>query len=184
MLTCTAVGDIRKTLVTAAGTIWEVDRGRLPPLYTQYVRQNLTGHMSPAMMQEAVTIAHALDGMLQGYAASSCDILSQRLKSLESTAKGAHWTVGRQLELVRSEGATMTDEAETMEAYRRAKEEDRLKTLVGKGQGGKGGESYGTPKGKKGKDSKGSRGKGDDHGKGKNQEGKKDDKGGWQNQRK
>lgn len=141
--------------------------------------------MSAPMFQEAVTLAHALDGMLQGKTASSCDLLSQRLKSLESTARGAHWSVGRQYELVRSEVTTMADESETMEALKRAKEEDKLKSLVSKGQSGKGGEQYGAPKGKRGKEGKGStKGKHDDYGKNKGQEGRKDEKGGWQQQKK
>eukprot|EP00438_Fugacium_kawagutii_P033880 Skav219422 [mRNA] locus=scaffold571:219333:222977:- [translate_table: standard] len=109
-----------------------MEKGRLPPIYTQYVRANLAAVMTPAKVQEALTLAHAIDGLLQGKVAASCDVLSQRLKSLESTARGTHWSVGRQMELVRSDPTSMSDETETLEALRRAKEEDKLRSLSSK----------------------------------------------------
>eukprot|EP00438_Fugacium_kawagutii_P002234 Skav227450 [mRNA] locus=scaffold2491:114911:120840:+ [translate_table: standard] len=185
VLSCTTLSELRNSLMTQAGTLWDVDKGSLPPIYTQYVRQNLAHCMMPAMLQEATTLGQAIDGLLQGRVAGTVDILSQRLKSLESTAKGAHWTVGRQLELIRSEISTMTDEAETMEALRRAREEEKMRSLTGKGSSAKGGESHAAGKGRKGKDSKGNqKGKADERSKGKAQESQKDDGGGWNRQKK
>eukprot|EP00438_Fugacium_kawagutii_P022278 Skav211452 [mRNA] locus=scaffold1591:608537:619754:- [translate_table: standard] len=184
LASCT-LGELRQSLLTQSGTLWDMNREKLPPIFTQYVRQNLSSCMAPAMLQEAITLAQAIDGLLQGRAASACDLLSQRLKSLESTARGAHWSVGRQMEVVRAEAAMMTDESETMEAYKRAREEDKVRSLTSKGASGKGGESYGSNKGRKGKDSKGNtKGKTEDKGKGKQGEGKKDDGGGWTHQKK
>lgn len=132
VLAACTLGEIRKSLMTTAGTLWDLEKGKLPPLFTQYVRQNLSSSMSAPMMQEALTIAHAVDGLLQGQVAGCCDVLTQRLKSLESTCRGAHWSVGRQMELIRSESNAMTDEAETMEAYKRAREEEKLRNLTSK----------------------------------------------------
>ena len=64
--------------------------------------------MSPAMLQEALTISTCLDGLLQGRAAGVCDVLAQRLKSLETVSRGTHWSIGRQLELVRADATGMT----------------------------------------------------------------------------
>ena len=55
------------------------------------------------MLQEAVTIATCLDGLLSGKVAWTVDVLAQRLKSLESLSSGTHWSVARQLELIRSD---------------------------------------------------------------------------------
>lgn len=184
VLAGTALAEIRRTLMTTSGTLWDIERGRLPPIFTQYIRQQLGGVMSPAMLQEALTLGQALDGLLQGRIAGCCDLLCQRLKSLESTSRGAHWTVGRQMELVRGEATAMADEAETSEAFKRAREEEKMRSLVSKGAGGKAGENA-SPKGKKGKDSKGGgRGKTNDYGKSREQDGRKDEKGGWQSQKK
>ena len=91
------------------------------------------------MLQEALTVSTCLDGLLRGRVASVCDVLSQRLKSLESLCKGAHWSVGRQLELVRAD-AGITGETEGLEAARRAREEDKLKATLARLSGGRGGD--------------------------------------------
>eukprot|EP00438_Fugacium_kawagutii_P015635 Skav224368 [mRNA] locus=scaffold4379:25491:27693:- [translate_table: standard] len=85
-----ALGEIRRTLLTTSGTLWDIEKGRLPPIFTQYMRQQLSGVMAPAMLQEALTLGQTLDGLLQGRVAGACDLLCQRLKSLESTSRGAH----------------------------------------------------------------------------------------------
>ena len=102
-LTATAIEEARESLMSTSGTLWDVDRKQLPPIITQYTRQQLASGMSPPMLQEALTVSTCLDGLLRGRVASVCDVLSQRLKSLESLCKGAHWSVGRQLELVRAD---------------------------------------------------------------------------------
>lgn len=137
------------------------------------------------MWQEALTLPHVLDGLLCGRVAGACDVLTQRLKSLERTARGTHWSVGRQMELVRAEPSSMADETETLDALRKAREEDKLRGLTGKGSSAKGGDSTFTPKGKKGREGKGSqKGKAEDGGKNRGGDGKRDDKGGWQGQKK
>lgn len=89
----------------------------------------------------------------------------------------------RQYELVRIDQQGIADEAETFQAAKHAREEERLRSLMGKGAGGRGLETIGGGAGKgqrKGKEPKGGgKQKGDDHGKGKS-EGKKDDRNEWQ----
>ena len=59
--------------------------------------------MSPSMGQELMTISQTADLLLRGHPARAVDLLSQRFKALEQKARGAHWTVARQLELVSAE---------------------------------------------------------------------------------
>eukprot|EP00435_Cladocopium_sp_Y103_P073962 s105_g46.t1 len=148
-------------------------------------KQCLMGHMSPPMGQEALTVAQSLDRLLQGHAAAACDILAQRLKSLEASSRGAHWTMSRQLELIRSASGTMAEDAETYEAAKRAREEDRLRSLTSRPSGIRGSESGGAAKGvRKGKDWKGtSKGKHEDGAKGKGGD-KKEDTKPWQKEKK
>ena len=107
-LAAAALGEAREHLMTTSGTLWDVSRRELPPIATQYARQHLASSMSPAMLQEALTISTCLDGLLQGRAAGVCDVLAQRLKSLETVSRGTHWSIGRQLELVRADATGMT----------------------------------------------------------------------------
>ena len=183
-LPAAALGEAREHLVTSAGTMWSVERGPLPPIFTQYGRTNLMPLMSPAMSQETLTLCVGLDYLVQGKVAGCADLLAQRLKSLESTSRsrGAHWQVSRQLELVRSELHGMTDEQEALEATKRARAEQRLRNLTGSApQGGRDDRKYGAEGGKaKGKTNKGpGKQRSDETGKGRDG-GKKDDKGGWQ----
>ena len=180
-LACSAVQDARESLLTSSGTLWEVSRKRLPPLMTQFTRQQLVASMSPPMMQEALTISCCIDGLLQGKVASTCDVLCQRLKSLESLSRGSHWTVARQLELIRSDPGSITGEAENLDAAKRAREEEKLRSSMTRPQGARGGDLSGGAKGKKGKEWKGSgKGGADDGARGKGGGGKNEKKGKWQ----
>ena len=73
----------------------------IPPIMTQYVRQCVIPGTSAPMGQEILSVAQAIDNFLVGKAAAGLDLVCQRLKSLENLARGHHWSVGRQLELVR-----------------------------------------------------------------------------------
>ena len=184
-LTASAIGDARENLMTAAGTLWEIDKQQIPPLMTHYGRTNILPGMAPAMSQEVLTLCVAVDQLLQGRVATCSDLLCQRIKSLEAIGRGNHWQVARQLELVRAESHSITNDDEALQAARRAKEEWRLKAMTSKAPSGSGGDgNYGNNwRGKgqnqKGKDTKGQgKGRSDDHGRG-GGDYKKDDKGGW-----
>ena len=171
-LACSAASEAKQQLLTASGTVWGLDRKKVDPVFTHYARQCLMTSMSPPMAQETLTIAQGLDLLLQGHVAGACDVLAQRMKSLESSARGSHWTVSRQMELVRSDGASMAEEGETQDAARRAKEEEKLRTLTSRTPSTRLPEGGGAAKGgKKGKDWKGA-------GKGKQEEGNRSKGGG------
>lgn len=182
-LTAQALGEVKDSLMTGAGTMWSVDKASLPPLFVHYARTHLMPQMTPVVQQEALTIALALDSLVQGKIASGLDVLSQRLKALEAGSKGAHWTVTRQLELCRIDTQGISEEGEALGAAKRAREEERLRTMMNRASSYKGGEAsqWGgkTRKGKEGKGtskgqpSEGNRGKGGSGG-------KEDPNKGWQ----
>ena len=167
-LTAGAIREARQGLMNQAGTLWNISHSELPPLFTQYSRQQVIGALpvSPALTQELLTLSQCLDHLLMGKIAAGADILCQRIKCVESLAKGYHWSVGRQLELVHSEQNSIAEGSEALTAARKAKEEEKLKSLVSKGGAGRGGESYGTGKGRKGKDKYAPKGRSDESGKG------------------
>ena len=180
-LAASALIDAKEMLLTASGTMWDVDHKQLPPLATQFVRQQLAPNMSPAMLQEALTISCCIDNLLLGKPATACDVLFQRLKALENVSKGSHWSVGRQLELVRSDQSGLTNETEGLDAARRAREEERLRSVMTRPAGGRPSDGGAAQKGKKGKDSKGTgKGGSEESRRGKGGDGKKDSKGSWQ----
>lgn len=180
-LAARSIQEIKKNLVTSAGTVWDINKAALPPLYTQYGRQVVMQGMSASLQQESLTICQGLDLLAQGYVASCMDLLNQRLKSLEALGKGAHWTLCRQFELIKVDEGGMTEEQERLGAARRAKEEERLKSLMSRGPGGKGTDSSGGGKNRKGKDSKGAnKGSPGESGKGKGQGGREENRGQWQ----
>ena len=175
-LAATAVVEARQSLMTASGLLWDTEKKALPPLAMQFTRQHLAGGMSPPMLQEAVTIAACLDGLLMGKAAWAADVLAQRLKALESLSRGTHWTIARQLELIRSDPQSITGQGEGLDAAKAAREEEKLRNSLSKPSDLRSG-----AKGKKGKDSKGTGKAGHDEGsKGKGGGPRKDQKGEWQ----
>ena len=180
-LAATALMEARQSLLTVSGVLWDVDKNALPPITTQYTRQHLAPAMSPPMLQEALTISACLDGLLQGRVAWTADILAQRLKSLESSSRGTHWSIGRQLELIRAEPQGITGEAEGLSAARAAREEERLRSTMGRSSTGRPSDFGSASKGKKGKEGKGTGKQGaDESSRGKGGGGKKEGKSEWQ----
>ena len=82
-----ASNEDRQHLVAASGVVWAVDKTKVSPVFTLYSRQCLMPLMNPPMAQETITISQCLDYLLQGHIAAGCDILAQRLKALESSAR-------------------------------------------------------------------------------------------------
>lgn len=177
VLTAQAVSEAKDRLLTSAGTMWSEDRSKLAPVLTHYCRQVLISNMAPPMAQEALTVCATLDMLLQGRAAAAADILSQRAKSLEAHSRGAHWSVGRQLELIKLESSGIAESGENLNAARRAREEDKLKTMLSRPGTGRGGDApfSGGGKGKKGKDKGTSKGKAEETNRAKGGDAKRED---------
>lgn len=69
-----------------------------------YSQQQMKGQATPVLWQETST-------------------LSQRLKSLESGLHGTHWTIARQLDLVKAEEIALAQHLESSEAARLARDD-------------------------------------------------------------
>ena len=181
VLTARALAEARHSLLSGAGTVWDTNKSALPPLFVQYCRTQLFTSMSAVVQQECLTLTMALDYFLQGHLARGMDILSQRVKALETISRGGHWSVARQAELVNIEGQGMSEQGESLAAAQAAREQERLKTLVGRPPSMKGADySQGSGKARKGKDKGTSKGASNEGGKGKgSQGGKEDAKGSW-----
>ena len=159
------IAGMKESLLTSSGTLHSLDRKSLPPLYTQYYRSELHSLVSPSMGQELLTISQTADLLLRGHPARAVDLLSQRFKALEQQARGAHWTVARQLELVSADSVGLSQGAEGAEAARLAREEARNRSAVqrpynmGGKDAGKAKNRPDTPEGRE-KGDKGGKGKG------------------------
>lgn len=174
VLAASVVTETKDQLVTMAGTSWAADRSSLPRVMTQYFRTTLSAVMSAPMQQESLTLAQAMDLCLQGKIAMAMDLLGQRLKSLESMARGSHWAVARQLELVKADSQGLTGETENLAAARKAREESKLRNMLQQPSGNRG-DWQGGQKGRKGKDAKGGGKHADTRDLGKGGDNRKDD---------
>eukprot|EP00435_Cladocopium_sp_Y103_P035179 s487_g9.t1 len=180
-LAARSIQEIKRNLVTSAGTAWEMNKSALPPIYTQYGRQVIMPGMSASLQQESLTICQGLDLLARGSVAACMDLLNQRLKSLEALGRGAHWSYCRQHELIRVEETGMTEDQEKISAARRAREEERLRSLISRAPGGKGAEGSQSGKTRKGKEKGAHKGQTGDGGRGKGGQGGRDEnKTGWQ----
>ena len=171
-LTSGSVREMQTNLLTSQGQVWEVDRGVVPALALQYFRTQLSSRMQPAMKREALHLAFSLDLGLQGRFPEMMDVLTQRLKALESQAMGNHYTVTSKMELVPQEQGTVATALETERAARLAREDWKIRSAASRPHATTSGGGW-EQKGGKGKESKG---------KGKAKEGKKSDggQGAWQ----
>ena len=95
-LTAAAIREARQGLMSQTGTLWNINQSELPPIFTQFFRQQvIQPHgVSPALVQEILTLSQVLDYLLQGKIAGSADMVCQRLKSLEGP--GQRDPIGRQ----------------------------------------------------------------------------------------
>ena len=167
------IREMQSQLLTAAGTVWDQEKGEVPAVALQYYRNHLAPLLSGGASREALTLCWSLDLALQGKVANTVDCLAQRLKSLQLTANGGSWRVSQRVEVVPPERGQLTSRAETQAAAKEDKEEQKTRALAkGKEKGKSESSGAGAPwrYGQKGET------KGLDKGKGKrseNVEGKK-----------
>ena len=128
-LTSQALDNVREHLLSSRGELHSMSKDQLSPLFSMYVHQHLQSLASPVLWQEILTVAQVSDLLLRRKVAAALDMLVQRAKSLESTLRGGHYSVSRQLELVNSERVRMAEPAEQMEAARSARDDFRNRTV-------------------------------------------------------
>ena len=148
-LTSQALDNVREHLLSSRGELHSMSKDQLSPLFSMYVHQHLQSLASPVLWQEILTVAQVSDLLLRRKVAAALDMLVQRAKSLESTLRGGHYSVSRQLELVNSERVRMAEPAEQMEAARSARDDFRNRTVGSRPHGlGQKTEVEGQPKGR------------------------------------
>lgn len=165
VLTAQLLQDIQRTMLLQLGSM-NASPDQLTPIVSQYVRQHLSTMMSPVVFREAAHWGACLDCMIQGRTAAVVDIMSQRLKALESLSKGMAVGLIKQLELIQVDGPGLASSSELQQAGRSAYEEQKVMAKAT-------GKTYEARDKGKSKE----KGKGDREGKDKDREKGKKDKG-------
>lgn len=172
--------DCKDYLLNSQGMVWSSGEGQVQPLAVQFYRSQMALKLSGPMAREYLTLTFLMDLLVQGRAAEAMDVACQRAKSLASTGSGIHYTISQQLEVVPVDKLHPASLAETQEAARAMRQEERVfhqaartprdwRQAPSRETGGKDGKGR-DGKGKKGK---GKEGKGKDESKGHQAEGKK-----------
>ena len=147
-LTCQAMAQMRQGLLQEIGH--QDKPNTLNPVAVSYCRQNLMRRASGPVQRELLTLSHSLDMVLRGRAASAADTLTQRIKSIEHTILGSHWTVSQRLEVLPQDTMSITGLPEAKAAQREVYDESRLRWLSAGHEGrqpSKGGKGGGKGKG-------------------------------------
>eukprot|EP00438_Fugacium_kawagutii_P000699 Skav220040 [mRNA] locus=scaffold2981:259455:271618:+ [translate_table: standard] len=172
VLTADWVKGTQEYLMDAQGQMWTAHQGELPPVGVHYFRSHVSQKMSGPMAREYLSLVYTLDLMLQGHMAQAADVITQRLKSLQASNSGIHYTVAPRLELLPHDRQAPASLEETQEAARAVRQEELVMQRAAKA-----GRPWGSPpstdfnKGGKGKEGKGKKGKA------KEQKGKESSKG-------
>lgn len=133
-----AIGQMRASMLQTLGC--EDGKDGLQGIPLQYFRQVLRPKLPEGpMLREQLTLASIMDAIGRGRIAVGMDIAAQRLKSLEASARGTHWSVARRLEIAPQEDRILTGDNELRGAQRDVYQESRLKYFAsqpdGRGQG-------------------------------------------------
>ena len=83
------VNDMKEQLLTAEGRLAKgTKEGTVPPIVSHYFRVRLQPSMSIPLARKSQHLAAIIDLALRGRVAAALDIAGQRLKPLESMARG------------------------------------------------------------------------------------------------
>lgn len=118
------------------------------------------------MMRELYTLSACVDSLLRGKPCHALHLITQRMKAVESTLSGVHWSISQRLELLPQDIPGLTPTQEVREAQKDAYSDQKTKYLASQPEGrtkgydkGKGAGKFNTKDAKKG--SKGGGAKGD-----------------------
>lgn len=157
-LTTSWVTSCQDHLLQSRGEVETLHDGALPALARKYVRMILYHRMSPPMQREALTLSTALDYLVKARPSEACDLIVQRLKSLEAMVGGVHFSVATRMELLGDERTMAASTQEALEAAKRASEMEKTFNRASKPMGRvweNPGGGKGNPKGNKGDGKKG-----------------------------
>lgn len=169
-LAAQALSQMRQALLQDIGD--EDKPGLLKPVASLYFKQALMKKTNGPSQREAHTLAMIIDHLVRAKPACAMDVAMQRLKSIEATASGSHWSVSQRLEILPAEVSTLSVGPELTSAQKEVHSESKALHLASLPDGRKGGKN--TSKGKyDGKEDSRKTPKGDGKGKGGKGEGKK-----------
>lgn len=117
--------DMRRVLLQGAGL--EDQSQLVTPTAIQYFRQELQRKSNGPVARELLTLCTAL---LRGRAAQAVDCLLQRVKSVEATMAGSHWSVSQRLEIPPLDLQTIAPREELLSAQRAAAEDAKTRHLA------------------------------------------------------
>ncbi|CAK9102556.1 D-xylose-proton symporter-like 2 [Durusdinium trenchii] len=123
-----SLADMRRVLLQTAG--FEEHSQLVTPTAVQYFRQELQRKSTGPVARELLTLCSSVDYLLRGRAAQAVDCLLQRVKSIESTMAGSHWSVSQRLELPPLDLQTLAPREELMSAQRAAAEDAKTRHLA------------------------------------------------------
>lgn len=168
--------SMRSTLLQEIGVEDKVNT--LPAVAISYYRQHLQRKASGPTARELMTLCHAVDQLVRARPASAMDTMLQRVKSIEQSLSGSHWSVSQRQEILPSDSTMLTPVPEATSAQKEVYQEARAKwwSTFPEGRAPRGGKGSGKGKGE-GKDKNASSGdrdrKGTKGGGGKAEAGKK-----------
>ena len=168
-LSSSSLSMMRQNLLQSIGE--QVRPSGVQPVCMTYYRQQLHRRATPPVQRELVTLSAALDWLLRGYPARTADVLSQRLKSIETVLGGTHWSVAQRMELAPQKGLYIAAPQE-VSAAQKDYAESKVRSLAAMPDGRKG-KGKSTEKGKD-FDSRRDKGKGKNSNKGDKQKAKDD----------
>lgn len=160
-LTAQTLTQMRSSLMREAGM--DGQRKGVDPVALQYYRTILMRKGGGPMMRELYTLSACVDSLLRGRPCHALDIMTQRMKAVESTMGGVHWTVSQRLEILGQDGQGLAPTQEVREAQRDAYSDQKTRFLAGQPEGragksnekGKGAWTKSNPGRGKGKSDKG-----------------------------
>lgn len=129
-LTMQTLNQMQLSLVRQSGQPWELSQSQVPPIFSQYWRMFLYGKVTGPMNREIQSICYAQDLLLQGRIAQACDVLTQRVKSLEQTSAGGDWRISQRQELTPLDVASLSTNVETLDASKLHREEMKAKAAA------------------------------------------------------
>ena len=132
--------SMRRALLESSGL--DENANLLTPTAMKYFKQELQRKTSGPVGRELITLSSSVDLLLRGRVAQAVDVMLQRIKSVEATVAGSHWSVSQRLEIPPLDAQLIAPREEIMTAQKAAAVDARSKFLAsqpdgrGKSKGG------------------------------------------------